>query len=76
MENEKISKIVTMANEALVGQNATVEEVEALIHSLVRHFLDNLTDIADVDYFQDRVNEIIDKYVDSHFEDAFDDKLN
>lgn len=63
-------------NKILSEEEATLEEVEALTQSLVRHFLDNLTDIADIDYFQDRLNEMIDKYVDTHFEDAFEDKLN
>jgi len=76
MDKEKISKIIGSVNNLLVEEEATLEEVEALVQSLARHFLDNLTDIADIDYFQDRLNDMVDKYVDSHFEDAFDEKLN
>ncbi len=76
MDKDKISKIISSVNNLLVEEEATLEEVEALVQSLARHFLDNLTDIADIDYFQDRLNDMVDKYVDSHFEDAFEDKLN
>ncbi len=76
MNQEKISKIVAKINEILTEEEATLEEVESLIHSLTRHFLDNLTDIADIDYFQDRLNEMVDNYVDTHFEENFEEKLN
>ena len=75
MDQEKISRIVSAINKMLLDEDATLEEVEALIHSVVRHFLDNLTDIADIDYFQDQLNDMIDKYVDTHFEDALEDKV-
>lgn len=76
MNQEKISRIVVKINEILTEEEATLEEVESLIHSLTRHFLDNLTDIADIDYFQDRLNEMVDNYVDTHFEEDFEEKLN
>jgi len=73
MDQEKISRIVATVNENMVDESLSLEEVEALVHSLTRHFLDNLTDIADIDYFQDRLNEMIDNYVDTHFEENFED---
>lgn len=73
MDQEKISRIVASVNESMVDESLSLEEVEALVHSLTRHFLDNLTDIADIDYFQDRLNEMIDNYVDTHFEENFED---
>lgn len=73
MDKDKISRIIESVNQSLVDEEATLEEVEALIQSLIRHFLDNLTDIADIDYFQDRLNDMLDKYVDTHFEDAYED---
>ncbi len=76
MDQNKIAAIVESANTALVEKDMTLEDVEAVIQSLIRHFMDNLTDIADIDYFQDRLNDMIDKYVDTHFEDAFDESLN
>ncbi len=75
MNKDKVKDIVGTVNRALVDGEATLEEMEAIVQSLVRHFLDNLTDIADIDYFQDRLNDMVDKYVDTHFEDAFEDKL-
>lgn len=75
MDKEKVKEIIGSVNRAVVDGEATLEEAEAVVQSLVRHFLDNLTDIADIDYFQDRLNDMVDKYVDTHFEDAFDDKL-
>lgn len=74
MDQDKIKTIMASINERLVEEDATLEEVEALVHSIVRHFLDNLTDISDIDYFQDRLNDMIDKYVDTHFEDVLEDK--
>ncbi|MGK7345789.1 MAG: hypothetical protein ACNS63_08265 [Candidatus Nitrospinota bacterium M3_3B_026] len=74
MNQDKIKTIMASINESLVEKDATLEEVEALVHSIVRHFLDNLTDIADIDYFQDRLNDMVDKYVDTHFEDVLEDK--
>jgi hypothetical protein len=76
MDPKKISLIMASLNQTIVDNDSTLEEVEAVIQSLIRHFLDNLTDIADIDYFQDRVNDMLDKYVDSHFEDVFEDKAS
>ena len=73
MEQKKISSIVETINKSLVAEESTLEEVEAVTHSTIRHFLDNITDIADIDYFQDRLNDMIDKYVDTHFEDAYEE---
>jgi len=73
MDQKKISGIVAAINKILVAEEATLEEVEAVVQSMMRHFLDNLTDIADIDYFQDRVNDMLDKYVDTHFEDVYED---
>ena len=73
MDQKKISSIVETINNSLVTEEATLEEVEAVTHSAIRHFLDNITDIADIDYFQDRLNDMIDKYVDTHFEDAYEE---
>lgn len=75
MDQTKISGIIESINSSLVDKEATLEEVEALTHTLIRHFLDNITDIADIDYFQDRINDMIDKYVDTHFEDAYEEGL-
>ena len=73
MDQKKISAIVESINESLVKEETTLEEVEAITHSVVRHFLDNITDIADIDYYQDRLNDMVDKYVDTHFEDAYEE---
>ncbi|MBI5814802.1 MAG: hypothetical protein HZB29_04245 [Nitrospinae bacterium] len=75
MDQKKISVIVAAINKVLVAEEATLEEVEAVTQSMVRHFLDNLTDIADIDYFQDRLNDMLDKYVDTHFEDVYEDSV-
>ena len=76
MDQDKISRVISKLNGILSDEEASLEEVEAMIHSFTRHFLDNLTDIADIDYFQDRLNEMIDNYVDTHFEENFEEKLN
>lgn len=76
MDQEKISRFTTKINKLLTDEDASLEEVESMIHSLTRHFLDNLTDIVDIDYFQDRLNEMVDNYVDTHFEENFEEKLN
>jgi len=76
MDSEKLGRIITKVNGLLVDDEASLEEVESLIHSLTRHFLDNLTDIADIDYFQDRLNEMVDNYVDTHFEENFEEDMN
>ncbi|HEB72235.1 hypothetical protein MNBD_NITROSPINAE03-280 [hydrothermal vent metagenome] len=76
MDQDKISRVISKLNGILSDEEACLEEVEAMVHSLTRHFLDNLTDIADIDYFQDRLNEMIDNYVDTHFEENFEEKLN
>lgn len=73
MNKKKISDIIENLNGNLVGEKATLEEVEGVIQSTVRHFLDNLTDISDIDYFQDRLNDMVDKYVDNHFEDTIEE---
>ena len=73
MDQKKVSSIVETINKSLVAEETTLEEVEAVTHSAIRHFLDNITDIADIDYFQDRLNDMIDKYVDTHFEDAYEE---
>lgn len=75
MDKSKVSAIIKSLNEELVEKEATLEEVEAVCHSLIRHFLDNITDISDIDYFQDRLNDMIDKYVDTHFEDAYEESV-
>ncbi|MBI4664938.1 MAG: hypothetical protein HY751_00865 [Nitrospinae bacterium] len=74
MDQKKISNVVASINKLLVENDFTLEEVEAVVQSLIRHFLDNITDIADIDYFQDRLNDMLDRYVDTHFEDVFEDK--
>ena len=76
MNQDKISRVITKLNGLLKDEESSLEEVEAMVHSITRHFLDNLTDIADIDYFQDRLNEMIDNYVDTHFEENFEEKLN
>ncbi len=73
MNKKKISDIIENLNGNLVGEKATLEEAEGVIQSAVRHFLDNLTDISDIDYFQDRLNDMVDKYVDNHFEDTIEE---
>ena len=73
MNQGKIAKIVTKINEMIVDESLSLEEVEAVIHSLTRHFLDNLTEISDIDYFQDRVNDMMDNYVETHFEENFEE---
>lgn len=73
MNKKKITDIIETLNGNLVGEKATLEEVEGVIQSSVRHFLDNLTDISDIDYFQDRLNDMVDKYVDNHFEDTIEE---
>ncbi len=73
MNKKKISDIIENLNGNLVGEKATLEETEGVIQSAVRHFLDNLTDISDIDYFQDRLNDMVDKYVDNHFEDTIEE---
>lgn len=76
MNQEKVRRITKQLNEMLVDEDVTLDEVESIVHSLTRHFLDNLTDISDIDYFQDRLNEMIDNYVDTHFEENFEESLN
>ncbi|HJM82077.1 MAG TPA: hypothetical protein QF720_00570 [Nitrospinota bacterium] len=76
MRQESIAKLVKTLNELLDTEKASLEEVEALIHSLTRHFLDNLTDIADIDYFQDRLNDMMDSYVDTHFEENLEENVS
>ncbi len=75
MDSEKLSRIVAGINKALLEEDVSLEEVESVIHSITRHFLDNLTDIAGIDYFQDRLNEMIDNYVDTHFEENFEEEV-
>lgn len=76
MNQEKVRRITKQLNDMLVEEDVTLDEVESIVHSLTRHFLDNLTDISDIDYFQDRLNEMIDNYVDTHFEENFEESLN
>jgi hypothetical protein len=73
MDKNKVSEIIGRLNADMTKSEATLEEVEGVVHSVVRHFLDNLTDIADIDYFQDRLNDMVDKYVDTHFEDVYEE---
>lgn len=76
MNQEKVRRITKQLNDMLVEEDVTLDEVESVVHSITRHFLDNLTDISDIDYFQDRLNEMIDNYVDTHFEENFEESLN
>jgi len=73
MDQGKIGRMVSRINEMIVDESLSLEEVEAVIHSLTRHFLDNLTEISDIDYFQDRVNDMVDNYVETHFEENFEE---
>jgi hypothetical protein len=73
MEQGKIARTVSRINEMIVDEALSLEEVEAVIHSLTRHFLDNLTEISDIDYFQDRVNDMVDNYVETHFEENLEE---
>jgi|GEM_PF-1888047 len=73
MEQRKIVNIVSKTNEMILDEALSLEEVEAVIHSLTRHFLDNLTEISDIDYFQDRINDMMDNYVETHFEENFEE---
>jgi len=73
MEQAKIARVVAKMNEMIVDEALSLEDVEAVIHSLTRHFLDNLTEISDIDYFQDRINDMVDNYVETHFEENFEE---
>lgn len=75
MEQGKIARTVSRINEMIVDEALSLEEVEAVIHSLTRHFLDNLTEISDIDYFQDRVNDMVDNYVETHFEENLEESV-
>jgi hypothetical protein len=76
MDQDKISKIISDINQLLIKEETSLDEMESLIYSMIRFFLDNLSELEEVDNFQERLNEMIDNYVEEFFEGPYEENLN
>jgi len=76
MDQDKLSKIISDINQLLIQEETSLDEMESLIHSMIRFFLDNITELEEVDNFQERLNEMIDNYVEEFFEGPYEENLN
>ncbi|MBI5636408.1 MAG: hypothetical protein HZA03_00395 [Nitrospinae bacterium] len=73
MDNSRRDKILTEVNRLLLENELTAEDREAILDNIIRIHLDQMEDIEEIDLFQDRVNDMIDEYVEQHFEDTMED---
>lgn len=73
MDANRREKILTELNRLLMESELSNEDREAILENLVRIHLDQMEDIEEIDLFQDRVNDMIDEYVEQHFEDTMED---
>lgn len=76
MNQDKLSKILGDINQLLIQEETSLDEMESLIHSMIRFFLDNLSELDEVDNFQERLNEMIDNYVEEYFDGHYEENLN
>lgn len=76
MNQDKLSKILGDINQLLIQEETSLDEMESLIHSMIRFFLDNLSELEEVDNFQERLNEMIDNYVEEYFDGHYEENLN
>ncbi|MEE8484728.1 MAG: hypothetical protein V3S46_09030 [Nitrospinota bacterium] len=76
MFHSRRDKILIEINRLLMESELTADDRESMVQNLLRHHLDQMDDIEDIDIFQDRLNEMIDEYVEQHFEDTMEDNYN
>ncbi len=76
MFHNRRDRILIEINRLLMESELTTEDRESMVQNLLRHHLDQMDDIEDIDIFQDRLNEMIDEYVEQHFEDTMEDNYN
>ncbi len=73
MDGNRRDKILTEINRLLLENELSGEDREAILENIIRIHLDQMEDIEEIDLFQDRVNDMIDEYVEQHFEDTMED---
>lgn len=76
MDSERRDKIFTEINRLLLENELTGEDMEKMLQNLIKHHLDHMEDIEEIDLFQDHMNDMIDEYVEQHFEDTLEDNYN
>ncbi|MBI3580690.1 MAG: hypothetical protein HY098_01175 [Nitrospinae bacterium] len=76
MDRNRRDKMLTEINRLLMENELTGEDREAILEHIIKAHLDHMEDIEEVDIFQDRVNDLIDEYVEQHFEDTMEDNYN
>lgn len=76
MDRRRRDRIFTEINRLLLESELSAEDRENMLQSLLRHHLDQMEDIEEIDAFQDMVNDMIDEYVEQHFEDSPEDNYN
>lgn len=76
MDRNRRDKMLTEINRLLMENELTAEDREAILEHIIKAHLDHMEDIEEVDIFQDRVNDLIDEYVEQHFEDTMEDNYN
>lgn len=76
MDRRRRDIIVSEINRLLLESDLSAADRESMLQNLLRHHLDHIDDIEEIDLFQDMVNELIDEYVEQHFEDSAEDNYN
>jgi len=76
MDKSKKDKLLTEINRLFMENELAVDEREEVLESILMHHLDQMDDIEEIDLFQERINDMIDSYVEQHFEDTMEDNYN
>ncbi len=76
MDEEQKDKIFSEISRLLLEHELSTESRESILEIILRLLLDRLEEIEEVDVFQEKVNDMIDDYVEQHFEDSREDNYN
>jgi hypothetical protein len=76
MDKSKKDKLLTEINRLFMENELAVDDREEILESILMHHLDQMDDIEEIDLFQERINDMIDSYVEQHFEDTMEDNYN
>ncbi|MFQ5431288.1 MAG: hypothetical protein ACE5EN_02125 [Nitrospinota bacterium] len=76
MDQRRRDRIFSEINRLLLESEFSAEERENMLQSFLHYHLDQMEELGEIDLFQDMVNEMIDDYVEQHFEDSNEENYN
>ncbi len=76
MDEEQKDKVFSEISRLLLENDLPTQSRESILEIVLRLLLDRLEEIEEIDIFQEKVNDMIDDYVEHHFEDSSEESYN